>query len=378
MNTILDEYTRNIVAEADKVALGAEKMAQKMAQKAAKKAERMAQQAEKMAQEAERIAKKVSDDTEEFVRRMFGPGFHHPHDHFDNHDRRGPAPTSTINHHHHHHTTTTTATETSTATITSTSVATSATTITYVALTTSTFVATSFTTETHRLPGPTAVAASATIPTFNNAATMTPGEVFGYAATAKFWIIAFLLCIHCLILNILLYPGPGDPNTKSSTRPKPRASSLAGTEMDFSWLKSCTTTRPSRIFAILFCRIFAALYLLEGFWMLDTALRTFPFNIGVSLRLSNHWNVAFHILLAIFLLFMLVGGTGFCLYKTLDQQFTLDRELVMLEVPGNGPTQKDKKKPRHTAHGGRGRVETDRQSIESGSDGDWEKDGFTN
>ncbi|RSL47211.1 hypothetical protein CEP54_013511 [Fusarium duplospermum] len=351
-----------------------------MAQKAAKKAERMAQKAEKMAQEAEKIAKKVSDDTEEFVRNRFGPGFYHPHDRFDTHDRRGPAPATTINH-HHHHTTTATATETSTATITSTSVATSATTMTYVALTTSTFVATSFTTITDRLPGPTAVAASATRAAFNNAANMTPGEVFGYMATVKFWVLAFLLCIHCLILNILTYPGPGDPNTESSTRPKPRASSLDDTEMDFSWLKSCVTTRSHRILAIVLCRIFVVLYLLEGFWMLDTVFRMFLLHIEASLESSNYWAFVFRILLAIFFLVASCGVIGFGLYMAMGQQFTVDCELVMLKVPGDvsyGPTQTDRKKPRHSVHGARESIEMDEISEESGSDGDWQKDGFSN
>ncbi|KAI8676246.1 hypothetical protein NCS56_00511900 [Fusarium sp. Ph1] len=303
-----------------------------------------------MAQEAEKIAKKVAEDAEEFVRNKPRPGFHHPHDHFDNHDGRGLAPATTIYHHYHHGQAT--ATETSTTTVTSTSVATSATTITYVALTTST-----------------AAAASGTAASFDTAAASNERsveDVLGYMASPEFWILLFVLVINFLTIRGLLKPGL---KTKSTITPKQPAPSLVGIKLDITRLKPYITTRSRQVFVIVLCKVVMALYFLELYWFLDTLWRMLRCLAKEAPNQPNHW-LAMLMVLMIPIHLVILCVEYVLSYVALDQQFALDGELVILEVPA-------KNKPRHDTRISRRQVEMDKVSMESGSEGEWQKDGVS-
>lgn len=345
------DYCKNIMAQADKVTLRAEKTAEEAAKKA-----------EKMAQEAEKIGKKVAEDAEEFVRNKHRPVFHHPHDYSDNHDGRALAPATTIYHHYHHGQAT--VTETSTATVTSTSVSTSATTITYTALITSTAATTVTYTATS-----TAAAASVTTAPFDTAAVSneTCGEdVTEHVTSPVFWILFFALIVNFFIIHGLLKP---NPKTKSILTPKQRTPSLMGIELDISPLKPYITTRSRQVFAVVLCKVVIALYFLESYWYLGTIWRGLKCVVKEALSKFNHW---FIMLVVLILLIYLVALCGVCVlgYMALDQQFALDGELVMLELPTNN-------KPRNDANIARRQEEMDGVAMESESEGDWQKDGFS-
>lgn len=101
--------------------------------------------------------------------------------------------------------------------------------------------------------------------------------------------------------------------------------------------------------------------------------------MGKALKESNHWFAIFMILVAVFNVVFSGGVTGICLYLALDQQLTLDGLLTLLSVDGtvsSGPVRGDEEQSRHGAHDAREQAGMDEISVESGSEGDWEKDGF--
>ncbi|RSL87817.1 hypothetical protein CEP51_002017 [Fusarium floridanum] len=316
---------------------------------AAKRSERIAEEvvkkAERMVDKVEEIAKEVEDRAEQFARSMPRPDYfyghheqqgHQPgqgHHHSENHHHSGPA---TIYHHCHHGQTA--AAETSTTVVTSTSVATSTSTLTHVHLTTSTVAATS---------APTAFVDASTPPGEGSLE-----ELFGPACRPSFWFLGIFLLIYSIFVCCQQkLEDPRNPKTKASPEPKPRTSSLTGLEFDLTDLKPYITTQSHQIFAVTLCRIVAALYCLEGYWVMNTTWTLFIFTLGGSWKFPTPW------------CFVL---------PTVYLSFSFTGELALLPV--SATPSKGKKKPKNDATRGDKKAETDSQSTGSGSEGGWQTD----
>ncbi|RSL69896.1 hypothetical protein CEP53_002061 [Fusarium sp. AF-6] len=322
-------------------ALEAAKRSERIAKEVTKKAQRMADRVEK-------IAKEVEDRAEQFARNMPRPDYLRP--------ERSASGLATIYHHCHHGQTA--AAETSTTVVTSTSVATSTSTLTHVHLTTSTVAATS---------APTAFVDASTPPREGSLE-----ELFGPACWASFWFLRIFLLIYSIFVCCQQkLEDPRNPKTKASTEPKPRTSSLTRLEFDLTDLKPYITTKSHQIFAVTLCRIVAALYCLEGYWVMNTTRTLFIFTLGGSWKFPTPW--CFFLPTVLTPLYLYIWCMiGYAIYNVLDLSFSFAGELALLPV--SATPSKGKKKSKNDATRGDKKAETDSQSTGSGSEGGWQTD----
>ncbi|RSL47193.1 hypothetical protein CEP54_013510 [Fusarium duplospermum] len=331
-------------------------------------AEEVVKKAQSMADRVEKIAKGVEDRVEELARSMPRPDYfygrhnqqshqpgqdHQAHHHSENHHHSGPGPATTVYHHYHHGQSA--ATETSTTIVTSTSVATSISTLTYVHLMTSASAATS---------APTAFADAATQPEQGSFE-----EVFGPACWPSFWFLTVFLLIYSILLCCLQkLEDPRGPKTKASAEPKPRTSSLTQIEFDLTDLKPYITTPSRQIFAVTLCRIVAALYCLEGYWIMNTMWTMFTSTLKGSWKLRAPWCFFLPISFTPLFLFMWCMF-GYVIYNAVDLSFTFFGELALLPV--SVAPSKAKRKSKNDAPRGNKRAETDSQ-VGWGSEEGWQ------
>ncbi|RSM10745.1 hypothetical protein CEP52_003384 [Fusarium oligoseptatum] len=359
-------------------ALEAAKRSERIAEEVTKKAQRMADRVEKVAKKAQRmvdkvekIAKEVEDRAESFTRSMPRPDYfyghheqqdhqhgqgHQGHHHSESHHHSGLAPATTIYHHCHHGQTA--AAETSTTIVTSTLVATSTSTLTHVHLTTSTVAATS---------APTAFVDASTPPGEGSLE-----ELFGPACWPSFWFLGILLLIYSIFVCCQQkLEDPRNPKTKASTEPKPRTSSLTRLESDLTDLEPYITTQSHQIFAVTLCRIVAALYCLEGYWVMNTAWTLLISTLGDLWKFPTPW--CFFLPTVFTPLYLYIWCMiGYAIYNVLDLSFSFAGELALLPV--SATPSKGKKKSKNDATRGDKKAETDTQSTGSGSEGGWQTD----
>lgn len=346
-----------------------------MAEEATRRAERVADEgvkrAQRMAEKVEEIVKGVEDMVEKFVRRMPRPEFHHGHGaqhdhqpgeahqphqthHYSGNHHSGSAPATTIYHHYYHGPTA--VTDTSTTIVTSTAVTTSTATITYVTLTATTTAITS--------------TATAFLDAAGQTKELSYKRVLGHACSPSFWILGLFLLIYSIALcSLLKYKSPQDPKTK------PRTSSLTQLHFDLTSLQPYITTPLRQAFAVSLCRIAAALYCLEAYWIINTSWKLFT----TTLEIRQYGTLGFFFMVIVVIpLYLTIWSIFGCtLYVVLDLPFTFVNELGLLPVTADAdqaPTSKGKKGSKNDTYGGNKKTDIDKQSAGSESEEGWQTD----